>query len=1030
MKPIKLTMTAFGPYKDSETVDFRELQENDLYVISGNTGAGKTTIFDGICFALYGTASGEDRGNYAMLRSDFADDNVHTSVELEFELKGHTYRILRQPGHVKQGNKSKTGERYEFFEQTLEGEVPCVDRQIVSEINKKIESLMGLTEDQFKQIVMLPQGEFRKLLTSETENKEEILRRLFKTDTYKEIGERLQEKRKAAQEVFNNVNQVREEQINSIKAILPKREDGDVFKVLAEEHYNVNQVLEALTQEIKFYTEKVVRDKQAYQEVNEKQTKMHETFEKAKTLNESIGKLEQKQTQLQELTQRQTEMKEKAVQLEKAERAGKIEPEEARLREWQEDEERRKKQQAQAIQALDIAKQSVEKVQATYEQEKAKQTERESASRELDHLQQLQPKVEQVAKDEGQLKGLSENVQKIKQNLDQLTKTVTTDEQTLENNQQQIKVLEEKDSQREAKQKEFDELKETVKKIMNYNELKIKTDKFKQVLNSEKQALETEKINYQQQESIWLNNQAVVLANHLHDGEACPVCGSADHPAKAVEQSGDVTREKLDELKKLVSQREDKHQQAANDYSRFDAVFTERKNELIDLGIALENVEQVYTQLTEKGTVLRQETNELLKNKQNLDELKKAIDQLQANLKQTQQAKETKNTFYQQEYTKYVQAKAGYDERVSVIPEELRNLNVLQKQLREKEVQKQTLEQQWDVAQKNVQTAKEAYTKAEANVNHVKTQLAESKQKRVEAGERFNEELQKWQFTTEEEYRDAKLELTVQTSLKEEIDQFNQKLSMLKEQVNELKSSLEGKEKADLNNIELQLNELKAANEQAITQWNQSIEYEKQATTVQERITASTEKVRESEAEFNQITDLYDVIRGNNSKKVSFERYLQIDYLDQIIEVANHRLRSLSNGQYSLIRSERQESHGKQSGLALDVYDEYTGQMRDVKSLSGGEKFNASLCLALGMSDVIQSFQGNIQIETMFIDEGFGTLDEEALNKAIDTLIELQESGRMIGVISHVKELKSIFPAVLEVKKTKEGYSETKFIVK
>jgi exonuclease SbcC len=168
-------------------------------------------------------------------------------------------------------------------------------------------------------------------------------------------------------------------------------------------------------------------------------------------------------------------------------------------------------------------------------------------------------------------------------------------------------------------------------------------------------------------------------------------------------------------------------------------------------------------------------------------------------------------------------------------------------------------------------------------------------------------------------------------------------------------------------------------------------------------------------------------VRGQNSKKVSFERYLQISYLEQIIEAANHRLNRLSGGQFLLMRSDRQEARGRQSGLGLDVYDAYTGQTRDVKTLSGGEKFNASLCIALGMSDVIQSFQGNISIKTMFIDEGFGSLDEESLHKSVETLIDLQKSGRMIGVISHVQELKAIFPAVLEVNKTKEGHSRTRF---
>ncbi|MDF2667835.1 MAG: hypothetical protein K0R67_141, partial [Paenibacillus sp.] len=164
-------------------------------------------------------------------------------------------------------------------------------------------------------------------------------------------------------------------------------------------------------------------------------------------------------------------------------------------------------------------------------------------------------------------------------------------------------------------------------------------------------------------------------------------------------------------------------------------------------------------------------------------------------------------------------------------------------------------------------------------------------------------------------------------------------------------------------------------------------------------------------------------------KKISFERYLQIEFLEKIIHTANQRLQRMSNGQYYLVRSDRLEKRGKQSGLGLDVYDNYTGQLRDVKTMSGGEKFNASLCLALGMADVIQSYEGGISIETMFIDEGFGSLDEESLNKAIDTLIDLQQTGRMIGVISHVQELKQAIPAILEVKKTKEGCSYTHFQV-
>ena len=199
---------------------------------------------------------------------------------------------------------------------------------------------------------------------------------------------------------------------------------------------------------------------------------------------------------------------------------------------------------------------------------------------------------------------------------------------------------------------------------------------------------------------------------------------------------------------------------------------------------------------------------------------------------------------------------------------------------------------------------------------------------------------------------------------------------------------------------------------------------------MKEKIIESSKVVAELEQEHGKVTDLYDVVRGHNGLKLSFERYIQIEYLEQIIHSANERLRDMSNGQFELIRSDRQEVRGRQSGLGLAVYDAYTGQTRDVKTLSGGEKFNTSLCLALGMADVIQSFQGAVSIDTMFIDEGFGSLDEESLNKAIDTLIDLQKSGRMIGVISHVEELKAAFPAILEVKKARECHSHTEFLIK
>jgi exonuclease SbcC len=317
MRPITLKMTAFGPYKHTEVIDFNELQGNQLFVISGSTGAGKTTIFDGICFALYGSASGSDRSESRIMRSDFAEDNVHTAVELEFEIHNRTYRILRQMGHVKKGNKGSTGEKYEFFEKLIDREVPCVERQIVSEINVKVEEIIGLTQNQFIQIVMLPQGEFRKLLTSETENKEDILRKIFKTEPYKMISERLKKKRTLAEEELKIEQRTTNSYIQNIGASFPQRE-STIFEVLAQDHYNIHQVISGLEEEASYYEEKIRGDHSKYEEAYQKHTSKSAEFHQAKSLNERFDEWETKELKLHTLTEQLPLFESKEKQLEKS----------------------------------------------------------------------------------------------------------------------------------------------------------------------------------------------------------------------------------------------------------------------------------------------------------------------------------------------------------------------------------------------------------------------------------------------------------------------------------------------------------------------------------------------------------------------------------------------------------------------------------------------------------------------------------------------------------------------------------------
>lgn len=1023
-------MTAFGPYKQTEVIDFNNLEDNRLFVISGNTGAGKTTIFDGISFALYGTASGQDRENNAMLRSDFADEDTHTSVELEFELNSRRYRVLRQLGHVKKGNKSRTGDRYEFFEQTEGNETPCVDRQIVSEIDKKIEVLMGLTQDQFKQIVMLPQGEFRKLLTSQTENKEEILRRLFKTEPYKQISERLRVKKNVAEEGFNRAEQTRDQYIQNIHATLPVREESLVFQVLAEEHYNENQVIAGLEEEINHYENQIVLDHTHYKEAYIAHDKKQTDYHQSKAVNDRFVELNQKETRLKEQNEQIPLYDRKEKQLDAAERASNLLPYQKQVEEWRQEEDRKTRTLDEAIRVKKEVDNTVEKVQSIFELEEQKQTKRENVRKGLDRLQEFLPVVKEIDEKKQHIEILSREQKHKDDELKKVQAEIKDKSVKAEEYNKKIKTIDQAVGQLPDKQQQLNEMREKARVVIKYIDLRDKQTALKKDLILKQTAYEQMKSTYSEMERAWLNNQASILASHLHNGEACPVCGSKTHPEKATTEDGVVTKEQLEASKKKLDDKDVDYREATASLNSNKELLTEKAKEVTDYSIQVSDAEAVRDRLVEEGKQLKEEVDKLEGMRGKLTDLKEAYEKTNETSKQLGEKAEKDRQSYQQVKTDYDKAMAVYHERIQHIPEEVRVLSVLEEKIKDMEKERIQLEKSWEDAQTRLQKAKEDQTKITANLSHANKQLEEAEEKRKKAEHQFMEAISKAAFDSEQAYHEAKMQEDERQKLKKDIEQFKQNRSTLNEQVNELKVTLKDKTQVDLPALQDQMEQLKQAYEAALQTWNQSKEYHQEAIELKANIIDATNRVRKNEKQLGTIVDLYDAIRGQNSQKVSFERYLQIEYLEQIIEAANHRLKRLSNGQFFLIRSDRQESHGRQSGLALDVYDAYTGRMRDVKTMSGGEKFNASLCLALGMSDVIQSFQGNISIETMFIDEGFGTLDEEALNKAIDTLVDLQQSGRMIGVISHVQELKTIFPAVLEVSKTKEGSSHTRFLLK
>ena len=1022
-------MTAFGPYKGTETVDFRELEDNRLFVISGATGSGKTTIFDGICFALYGQASGEDRTDIRAMRSDFADNDTQTTVELTFQIHSRTYRIMRQIPYVKEGNKTETSASCEFYEQTENGEIPIVDRQIVSEINKKAEELIGFTQAQFSQIVMLPQGEFRKFLTSDTENKETIMRKIFRTEPYREIVVRLKGKQDEAKTMLQAEEQKRTSLIEQIPSLLPER-DSAIFEVLRTDYHNANQIVDGLEKELQYYKEKTVYDQNLYVTANKSHEKKLEQYHIAKNSNDQLIELEKRKKRYAELKQQIPILEKKSKQLGNAERATAIEQIEIQYAELKKEMEEKTVHLKKASEHVQVLSDKLVKVETQFHEEEAKKPEREKITESLIRLNDTLPKVKELA-----TKKEAVSISKIEQHKIQHTLTETTERSTSET--KIVTVLKNNIEEFENRLIPYDDkvdlLTSTTEKCRVVNEftaIKERVSKLEKEKTHQEIAYQSYRKKYENMAQDWLKNEAATLAEMLHDDENCPVCGSKDHPDKAHRGEVSITKEELEVVSKQLAKIESNYRTADANYQSFLNQLTAMNDNLMRLDLEIDTIDESSNQLHELKSKLEDEVKELREIRIQLSKLKEKLTVQSKVADELTAAKNELERAFLESSASLETKQAIFDHTLNTIPENVRELSVLEQRIHTLNTQKSEIDRAWETIQKLREASRNQLAASKSAETHAKSALVEVEVKKGNAKQRFVEALEKSEFQTQVAYLEAKMDEASRIQLKHEIDDFKQQYYAVREAMKELAKQLEGQEITDLPALEKKLSELKVAYETAYQEYNRSLDFEKTILRIKDHIHETTLKIDQLTKTYGKVSNLYDVVRGHNNLRLSFERYIQIEYLEQIIQSANERLREMSNGQFQLIRSDRQEVRGRQSGLGLDVNDAYTGQTRDVKTLSGGEKFNASLCLALGMADVIQSFQGAVSIDTMFIDEGFGSLDEESLNKAIDTLIDLQKSGRVIGVISHVEELKAAFPAILEVRKSREGHSHTKFLLK
>ncbi|HEX7055808.1 MAG TPA: AAA family ATPase [Bacilli bacterium] len=1031
MRPVRLTMAAFGPYRDVETIDFSLLEDRRLFVISGNTGAGKTTIFDAVCYALYGLASGGDRSEPRMLRSHFADDATHTFVDFTFAVGQRVFRVFRQMGHRKGNNKSETGGKVELYELQGDREIPLVDRFHVTDVNAKLEQIIGLTREQFSQIVMLPQGEFQKLLISDTENKEEILRRIFRTGLYRKLEEKFQQKSRELKDAYKEAQARLTFYLEQVKEILPLRDESALQQALRTEPYSPAQILAGLREEASHYRHMVAQAEQKKAELTGQLTAQEAALRASEQLNSRFAELEIKRGQYAELERLADTVNEREKKLMFAEKAVWIEPygEQAQAAKTAVD---AKQGELLAVQRRFVAaEEAFLQAQKQFELEQSREEERRTADRELVRLNELTPIVRELAERKRNVDLLAQEVRANAEKLRNVDAELAEYRERKRAAAEEQRKLEERVADLPAKKEALAQLREKAKMLKETVELGQRLEAYRRQEAELAAALGQAKRDYELLEERWLEGQASLLAAHLHDGEACPVCGSTDHPRKAAATSDTPTREALQQAKQQLSMMESECSAVKAQIAAAQAGLDDKSGQFAAFGLLPENWSEQFAQVTAEGKKLREETDlldqlaatALPKLRQEHAELEQKIDlllrqkeQYSGQLQAATVACQTQQSLLQTELEK--------------IPPDLQAPARLAERIGEQQKLLESLHAAWREAQQTLQQAEARHAAERANEMQSKRQLAEAEAALRQANERFLRELAEAGFADLAAFQAARLSVSEREALRQEIAAYRQNVAALQMQIGQLELELAGKEPVDTTVLTETIAQLKAELEQSTAEMQKTKRHLADALRLGEAIEHTNEQAIKAEERLAQVLDIYQLLKGDNPLKISFERYILLEFLEQILHAANARLRKLANGQFLLKRSDRLEARGRQSGLGLDVYDAYTGQNRDVKTLSGGEKFNASLCLALGMTDVIQAHQGGVSIEMMFIDEGFGSLDAESLEKAIAALVDLQRAGRMIGVISHVPELKEALPAVLEVRKTREGYSRTKIVLK
>ena len=920
MRPVTLTMSAFGPYAGKLTLDFGQLGRSGLYLITGDTGAGKTTIFDAITFALFGEPSGDNR-DASMLRSQYASPETPTEVELCFDYAGRRYTVRRNPQYTR---RKARGEG--TTEEKANAELTYPDGRIVTktrEVNQAVTEILGVDRNQFGQIAMLAQGDFRKLLKATTDERKKIFQKLFHTENYFSLQMRLKEEASRLGRSFEQTNRSIQQYIGSIAC----GEDDVLSLELRKAKDNqlpLDEVMDLLTSLIE-------QDQGEYDAV----TGQSEELEKA--LAVVINRLAVAETQ------RKTE---DALNRDLAE----LEAERERLltlqAEWQVKEENRPaiEKTTAAIAALkaelpDYAKLDGQK--ALYEAYCASIAELEQG----------------IAKTEGEIKRTAEEQSAMREELDTLG-TAETDRLSAEN------AL----ARQQEQLAEAEALAEEVKAI---RELASELQAAREDYLSKAQKAESLRADYDRKHRAYLDEQAGILAQALTEGTPCPVCGSLTHPNPARLSASAPGKAELDRAKTAAERANKEAVTASEEAGKRGAEIETRKETSVKNSrawLSAADFEALVRLLPEKRDTFRREADagrETLKRLDAKVKRKQALTGLLREKDELLKALADKRGEQEKRLAKETTEKKNADSRIGELTEKLRfaSEEAARAEIDRLEHARGAMQAEIDAAKKALDAEKEKITGLEAAVKTNRDAL------------------------TNKIGIDADAEMRRQAALNEE------------------RAGLSDRAKRAYSRLET----------------NREI---------QKKLSGRIEEAAGIEKELRLVRNLSDTANGNltGKDKIMLETYIQMMYFDRILERANLRLLKMTGGQYEFTRRKEASNQRSQSGLELDVIDHYNDTRRSANSISGGEGFMASLSLALGLSDEIQSSAGGIRLDTLFVDEGFGSLDENALQDVMRALIGLTEGERLVGIISHVAELKEKIDRQIVVTKERTGGSSVKII--